>query len=257
MAIFELADITWLDARDLARSQPIVVLPVGAIEAHGPHLPLGTDVFIAQAMAKSGAEKLSAEGYEVVLLPPLAYTAASFAGNFPGTLNLGADIVAGTIGQISASLSRHGMRVLVLANAHFDPEHLRALHQAARLCREDHGMVVVFPDLTQKPWATRLTREFQSGACHAGRYEGSLVLAIAPDLVRVGRMGELAPNPVSLKLAIQAGKRNFEEAGGDGAALAYFGYPAEATAEEGRATLEALGAILRDAALAELERSKS
>jgi creatinine amidohydrolase len=252
MAIFELADITWWDLRDLTGSGSVAILPVGAIEAHGPHLPLGTDVVIARAMARSGGEKLSADGYRVLLLPPLAFTPASFARNFPGTVDLRPETVIAAVVELGAGLKRHGVEVLALANAHFDPVHLAALHEAARRCREEENLAVAFPDLTRRPWAVRLTEEFQSGACHAGRYEGSVVLAEAPELVRRDRMEGLVPNPVSLKDAIEAGKGTFEEAGGPGGELAYFGYPKEATAEEGRRTVEILGEILREAVLAEL-----
>src|SRR5947208_16414371 len=62
MPVHELAQLTWEEVRDLDRARTIVVLPVGAIEAHGPHLPLDTDVVIATAMARDGARKLAAHG---------------------------------------------------------------------------------------------------------------------------------------------------------------------------------------------------
>jgi creatinine amidohydrolase len=104
----------------------------------------------------------------------------------------------------------------------------------------------VFPDLTRRRWAERLTDEFRSGACHAGRYEGSMVLAERPDLVRRELMTTLAANPRSLVEAIQRGDRTFADAGG---ADAYFGFPAEATAEEGREIIETLGKILEESVL--------
>ena len=76
-----------------------------------------------------------------------------------------------------------------------------------------------------------------------------MVLAERPELVRADTMAALPPNPESLSLAIRAGKTDFEEAGGP---RAYFGYPSQATAEEGRATVEVLGAILDEAVQAEL-----
>ena len=109
---------------------------------------------------------------------------------------------------------------------------------------------IVFPDVTGRAWAPRLTEEFRSGACHAGSYEGSVVLAAAPSLVREKIRLGLAPNPVSLSEAIREGKRSFEEAGG---ARAYFGYPADASAAEGERTIAALGLILAEAVLAEPE----
>ena len=89
MPIASLSDLTWEEARDLlADPAAVAILPLGAIEAHGPHLPLATDVIIAEAIARRGAEKLAAAGSAVLILPSLAYTAASFAAGFPGTITL-------------------------------------------------------------------------------------------------------------------------------------------------------------------------
>ena len=107
-------------------------------------------------------------------------------------------------------------------------------------------MGLVFPDVTRRPWAHRLTAEFLSGACHAGRYEGSVVLAERPELVDSEVAASLPANPMSLSDAIRAGKTSFEEAGGS---RAYFGDPAAATADEGEATVRTLGAILCEAVL--------
>ncbi|HET9041328.1 MAG TPA: creatininase family protein, partial [Gemmatimonadales bacterium] len=143
----------------------------------------------------------------------------------------------------------HGLEVLAIANAHLDPGHLASLDAAVRGIQRDGGPVVAFPNLASKPWALRLSDEFRSGACHAGRFETSIVLAERPDLVHDAMRAALPPNPASLSRAIRDGKRSFEEAGG---ARAYFGFPAQATADEGRATIDILGAILDDAVQAEL-----
>ena len=244
-----LAAMTWEEARDAAGPGSAAILPVGAIEAHGPHLPLETDVIIAQAMARAGAARLGAHGLRVVVLPPLAYTAATFARSFAGTLSLRPETVTATLLDIAEGLKRHGFAVLALANAHLDPAHLASLDAAASAIRRDLGLPVAFPNLATRPWALRLGDEFRSGACHAGRFETSIVLAERPSLVRATTMASLPANPASLSRAIREGKRSFEEAGG---ARAYFGFPADATAEEGRATIEELGAILDDAVRAEL-----
>ena len=76
--------MTWEEARDAAGPGSVAILPVGAIEAHGPHLPLETDVIIAQAMARTGAARLAARGLRVLVLPPLTYTSAGFARGFAG-----------------------------------------------------------------------------------------------------------------------------------------------------------------------------
>jgi creatinine amidohydrolase len=241
--------MTWEEARDAAGPGSIAVLPVGAIEAHGPHLPLETDVIIAQAMARAGAARLAAQGLRVLGLPPLAYTSAAYAQRFAGTLSLRPETVVATLVDIAGGLAWHGYAALAIANAHLDPGHLAALEAAVNQIRRDPGLVVAFPNLTLKPWALRLSDEFRSGACHAGQFETSIVLAERPELVREGTRATLPPNPASLSRAIREGKTSFEEAGGP---RAYFGYPAQATAEEGRETVETLGAILAEAAQAEL-----
>ena len=246
MAIHTLAELTWEEVHDLDRARTVALLPVGAVEAHGPHLPLGTDVVIAEAMARAAAGKLDQRGWNALLLPALAYTAAPFGARFAGTLSLSPATVTVLVLDLARELTRHGLAALAIANAHLDPAHLGSLGDAAFQAQEERLLPVVSPDLTRKPWAPRLTDEFLSGACHAGRYEGSIVMATRPELVREPLLRSLPPNPASLSSAIRAGARTFEDAGGP---RAYFGWPAEATAEEGRATLAVLGDILSEAVM--------
>jgi len=248
--VHPLAAMTWEEARDMGGQRAVAILPVGALEAHGPHLPLETDVIIAGAMARAGAARLARRAVPVVVLPPLTYTAAAFAEGFAGTVSIRPETVTATVLDIAGSLARHGFGVLALANAHLDPGHLASLDAAVAAVRRDVGLVVAFPNLATRPWALRLSDEFRSGACHAGQFETSVVLAERPELVRNGVRADLPANPASLSHAIRDGKRSFEEAGGD---RAYFGFPAQATADEGRATVETLGAILEDAVQAELD----
>lgn len=242
-----LADMTWTEVRDLARARAVAVLPVGACEAHGPHLPLATDVVIAEAFAESGVRALVAAGREAVILPPVVYTAAPFAAAFPGTLPAGTASVTALVVDVARGLTAHGFGVLALANAHLDPAHLSSLHAAVEEARGLELLPVAFPDLTRRPWAARLGEEFRSGACHAGRYETSVVLARRPDLVREAQRRGLPPVPASLSAAIRAGKTTFAEAGGPDA---YFGWPADATAAEGERLVKELGAILAEAVAA-------
>src|SRR5947208_15704086 len=88
MAVLDLAQLTWEEVRDLDRAKAVAILPVGAIEAHGPHLPLATDVIIAETMARAAAARLATHGYDAVLHPPLTYTAAEFAAGSPRTLSV-------------------------------------------------------------------------------------------------------------------------------------------------------------------------
>ncbi len=244
MPVSYLADMTWEEVQDLDLGKAVAILPVGAVEAHGPHLPLSTDVIISEAMARSGAEKLDAQGYSVLILPSISYTAAPFAASFSGTCSLDADAAAAVLVSIARNLTRHGIRLLAVANSHLDPANISSIEAATASARKENLLKIVFPDISRKPWATRLTDEFKSGACHAGRYETSVVLAERPELVREEIRKGLAPNPSSLSDAIRAGLETFEEADG---ARAYFGYPADASIEEGRQTVDILGSILEEA----------
>jgi creatinine amidohydrolase len=249
MAVRRYDEMTWEEVAGLDRDKVLAILPVGATEAHGPHLPLSTDVVISEAMARVGGERLAAAGFEIVLLPALAYSPAAFASGFPGTISLTPATATTLIVEIAQGLARHGIRRTVLANSHFDPANIQSLYDAVRICGEGGDAQLIYPDLTRKPWALRLTDEFKSGACHAGQFEGSIVMAERPDLVRDEIRATLEPNPVSLSTAIREGKQSFEEAGGD---RAYFGIPAAATPAEGERTVSELGAILAEAVQAAL-----
>ena len=265
-------------------SPVLALLPVGAVEAHGPHLPLVTDVVIARAAAAAALPGLRRRGFHPFLLPPLAYTAAPFAAGFPGTISVRPATFAALLADVASSLERQGARALVVVNAHLDPAHLAAIRDGI-LAHASHGtapapsrgspgpspgsrgappgapgetpgspapspgsrdgaMPVIHPDLTERRWASRLTDEFKSGACHAGRYESSVVMAAAPGLVRESLRQGLPGNPASLSAAIRAGKATFEDAG---VSEAYCGDPAAATREEGESTVRTLGRIVVDA----------
>lgn len=229
--------------RGRGKTPTVALLPVGAVEAHGPHLPLVTDVVIADAAARASLPGLEGLGLHPILLPPLPYTAAPLAADFPGTISVRPDTFAALLTDVAASLERQGVAALVVVNAHLDPAHLASIMKVVDAY--PGAMPVVHPDLTERRWALRLGDEFRSGACHAGRYETSVVMAAAPELVREEVRRALPANPASLSAAIRAGKATFEEAG---VVDAYCGDPAAATTEEGEEMVETLAGIVVEAA---------
>jgi creatinine amidohydrolase len=243
------AQLTWKEVEALPRERLLGVLPVGAVEAHGPHLPLATDGIIADAMALAGAQRLAALGWVPVVLPGIDYVAAPFAAAFPGTLSVEPATVTRLVVDLARAWGRLGGRALVLANAHLDPAHLASLEAAVREAATLGLPPLIFPNVARRPWALRLSEEFRSGACHAGRYETSIVLAARGERVRRELAAELPANPRSLAAAIREGVQDFHAAGGP---EAYFGAPAEASANEGRQTIATLGTILAEAVAAEL-----
>jgi creatinine amidohydrolase len=242
--VTDLAKLTWTDAASLLERGCAAILPVGSTEAHGPHLPLDTDVTIALGMARRAAQRIEAAGRACVVLPPVAYSVTDFAGPFAGTLSVRPGTAVALLTDVLAAAAARGFCPLAVANAHLEPAHVETVRAAVAEVQERTGTRVAFPDVTRRRLAERLTEEFQSGACHAGRYEGSLVLADDPAHVKDDVRAALPEVPISLVDAIAAGHADFLAAGG---AQAYFGSPAAAGAEEGRATFELLATMLVEA----------
>jgi creatinine amidohydrolase len=234
---------TWPELQDLLiRPSPCaLILPVGSTEAHGPHLPLSADVIIAEEMAARAARTLEARGEAALTLPPLAYSVTDFSEGFPGSVSIRAETATALVGDILLSLIRQGFKRIAVANAHLEPAHIATLRAACEAVKDETGVEIAFPDVTRRRWAQLLTDEFQSGACHAGQYESSLVLSARPELVREEIRLALEPKLISLSQAIRAGARSFIEIGGD---QAYFGDPAAATAEEGDRVFDILAGMI-------------
>ena len=218
----------------------VALLPVGAVEPHGPHAPLGTDTVISAGMCRRAARSLAGDrDVGLIVAPPLSYGVTRYGGAFPGAVGVSEATLHALVGDVCIALMRQGVRGVVIVNNHFEPEHVATLRRAA-----DALPRVRLLDLTRRAHAARLTQEFRDGSCHAGRYETSLVLADAPALLDRERMASLPAVPVDMPAAMAAGARDFTAMG---MTDAYCGAPAEATAQEGEATFEALTAMLVEA----------
>jgi creatinine amidohydrolase len=237
------AHCAWTDLRELVDREPncVLILPIGSTEAHGPHLPLNTDVIIAEEMAVRAARMLEARGEKALVLPPVAYSVADFSEGFPGSVSIRAETATALVTDILNSLVKQGFKRIAIANAHLEPAHIATLRAACEAVKADAGVEIAFPDVTRQRWAQMLTEEFQSGACHAGQYESSLVMSARPELVREEIRLALKPKLVSLSQAIRAGARSFTEIGGD---QAYFGAPAAASVEEGDRVFDVLAGMI-------------
>lgn len=221
-----------------------VILPTGSCEAHGPHLPLDTDCRISEGMAVRAARRLVASGRNAVVLPTLPYGVTHYAGDFPGTLSVPAAIVTDTVVALLTGALESGAVGVAIANSHFEPAHIDALFAAVTRLRHIPEARVVYPNVASRRYAIRLGAEFVSGACHAGAYETSLVLAMAPELVDEGARAGLPEVPIDLAAAMRAGATTFAEAGG---VDAYFGAPLAGTALDGERWLDTLAEILVEA----------
>src|SRR5262245_19414549 len=156
----------------------------------------------------------------------MPYGVTRYGSAFPGVVSISEGTLRSLMSEIAESAGP-----LVLVNSHFEPQQVETLRST--------GLPLL--DLTRRAQAERLTDEFRSGSCHAGRYETSLVLADRPELVHSDRMAALAERHVDMPAAIRAGQTDFVAMGMD---EAYCGAPSESTAAEGAETFEVLAELL-------------
>lgn len=223
----------------LAAGRPVaVLLPVGSVEPHGPHLPLATDTIISDTAAERAIALLAEKGISAVLAPPVPYGVTEFAAGFAGAVSVPAAALTPFLRAVAEAYLQAGFAHVCLVNNHLEPAHDAAVRAAASGFPE--GAVSVACPLTRR-WGRTLSAEFKSGACHAGQYETSLVLAASPTLVDTASASTLPEVKVSLSEGIRSGKHTFREMGMDGA---YAGSPAAASAGEGNDLYTALAAMV-------------
>jgi creatinine amidohydrolase len=184
----ELADLTWLDAREAIRDADLAVIAVGSCEQHGPHLTLETDAAIAQALARRLSKDL---GGRALLCPPLPYGLSEHHLEFEGTLTLRPQTLVAFLSDLVESLARWDLRRLLVVNGHGG--NVDAIRLAARSARRDHGVLVVglmWAQVAADEIAQRATSELYGHACEI---ETSVAMVLAPETVRAERIAEPRP----------------------------------------------------------------
>jgi creatinine amidohydrolase len=249
------------EAGELIASDPVAILPLAAIEQHGPHLPLSTDLDIGLGLLEA-AFRLLAEDVPAWVLPPQAVGCSQEHARFPGTLSLGTELLAGVVKETGEALAGAGVRRLVLWNSHGGN---RAVLDAAGLrLRESHGMLVVKASWFRFPHPSHLDlppSEWEHGL-HGGAVETAMMLHLRPELVRQDLAGharslgeELEGN---LRRVRPEGGASFSWLAGDLNVAGVVGDARRAHATMGAVLIEHYAAVLadviRDAHLFPLDR---
>jgi mycofactocin precursor peptide peptidase len=226
-----LGEETWPEVA--AAESVIVLLPVGSCEQHGPHLPLDTDTRIAVAVATSAAQ-LGGSRSSVLVAPAITIAASGEHSGFPGTLSIGTDALVAVLIEVVRSAS--WARRVVIVNGHGGNAAAAQL-VTKQLRSEGHDVLLWSPSAS--------AANARSLDAHAGRFETSLMLAIAPDLVRLNRAaaGDARPLAQLLPQLRRDGVKSVSENG-------VLGDPEGASAAEGRRYLAALAADLAHRAVA-------
>lgn len=236
-----LAEMAFPEVKQLADDgRALVILPVGVVEEHGAHLPLGLDSFAAEVYAASAAAHLEAGGYEVVVAPTINYGVARAAIDFPGTLSLEPETLRSMVVEIGRSLARHGLNRLVILNGHRDMHHMKALDDAGAILISEKAaqvMVVGFASdaaMTAACYRDGVKQFYRSPRPdregHGGESETSVALHSFPDLVKSEIIGTLEPN---FDYDVDAFRNETKDYASISGGRGYFGWPQAATAATG------------------------
>lgn len=219
------------DAGPAFGPESIAILPLGSTEPHGPHLPLDTDVILAEALARRTAELLSDRGVTAMVLPAIPYGVTRLAQDFSGGVTLRPGTLWSVVEDMVLSLQQDGVRQLLVCNAHREWEQCRTLaNLASDYPERGEGkcqlLVPEGPALSE-------------AECHGGVRETSLMLAVAPERM----LGEAYRDLEEVALELPPPERGVNRSLAElGAERAYVGDPRRGTAEDGARILDEIAA---------------
>jgi creatinine amidohydrolase len=232
----ELEELTGEEAGQAIRSRGVCILPLGSTEQHGPHLPVGTDNYLARELALRVARRVGG-----VILPVFPFGQVWSAARFPGTISLREETLVSLLCDVVESLARQGARTVALLSAHMG--NLGPAQRAARLLKDRvdvHVLVFAYPRVREVSEGITHSALWRESLFHAGEIETSLLLAVRPDVCRMDRAIRSYPEaPPDLEF----GAHRWDEFNPSGV----FGDATVATAGKGEALLARWTAIIAEA----------
>jgi creatinine amidohydrolase len=186
-------EMSFVQVEALDRDQTILLLPLGSVEQHGHHMPLGTDTILAEAVALTAAERLSGRA---VVLPPPWYGLSDHHMRFAGTITLSVQTMLALVEDIAVSVVAHGFRRLLVVNGHGGNNGIIDV-LAGQLGRRFYGKArvacVTYFQLAREAIAA-LRRSRPGGMGHAGEFETSMMLHLRPALVALEKAAVTYPD---------------------------------------------------------------
>jgi creatinine amidohydrolase/Fe(II)-dependent formamide hydrolase-like protein len=181
-------ELTWPEAKDRFQQVDIALLPVGSVEQHGPHLPLDTDAFDANYLALRVADACSDP--KPLVLPNISYGVSYHHDEFEGTVSISNDTLAKLVYDIGISVSRNGIKKLVIINGHGGNS--PALNYAAQMINRD-AHIFVCVDTGETSDVDIYAMVETPNDVHAGEIETSAALAVRPHLVKMDQARREVP----------------------------------------------------------------
>lgn len=231
------ADLTGPQVSQLLTDRSILVQPLGAIEQHGPHLPLSTDSVVASAVAEAAVAAVGEE-LDVWLLPTLEYTKSNEHAWSAGTVWLSATTLLSVLDDLGRCIATTPAKRLVFLNGHGGNSAL--LNVANRELRLAHGLMtfLTHPGVPADQGGASPADELGMGV-HGGTEETSIMLHLAPHLVDMSKAERRVPETLALNQYVRFGGRvSFGWMSNDFFPDGYIGDPTAATAELGRTLFE-------------------
>lgn len=180
--------LTWQQIEQMPNKDNVVIIqPIGAIEQHGPHLPIAVDSAISLGVLGKALEQLGAD-IPAYALPCLYYGKSNEHSGFPGTITLSASTLLSVIREMAVSIYRSGFRKLILMNSHGGQPQI--LEIAARDLHEEHPDFSIFPLFTWRVphnAGDLLTAQEKEYGIHAGDAETSIMLSLLPEQVQMDK----------------------------------------------------------------------
>jgi creatinine amidohydrolase len=263
-----IAHLTYVELQQAIAEGAVALWALGVIEEHGPHLPLATDVYLPNATLRQVRQRLAAAGQPAVIVPPFYWGVNSVTADFVGSIAVRAEIVLELIVDVLCSLHRHGIKHAFLLSGHNDSAHNHTVAKAVQQAREACGIQATFLiDVmmcgilrldANAPHVLTYPLQYPQGEfldIHAGEGETSMMWGLSEGLVRA----EVAAALPSTKLGfpdLMEWRRGGEHAlqkTPDG----YFGDPAAADPETGRAMIAGQAQGVAEAILARLRPAEA
>lgn len=216
----EISKLTWKEIENLPKDT-IFFLSVSPLEAHGPHLPVSTDIEISRRIEKATIEHVEKHGIKCISLPPLNAGVCRYLDDFPGTVSVNWKILYKMLLSIFDSFSRYGFKYFVIITFHMDLFHLKAIHKAIKKVKKE---IIACEPISAYYFRNELF-EKNDGEIHADVNETSLALYLFPEIIKNHSI-----KPFKIKFNLINSLKNFKEIGADDA---YIGSPGNATAEYG------------------------
>jgi creatinine amidohydrolase len=244
--------MTWVEVEALDKDHSFVLLPISPIEEHGPHLPLGTDIFgahdIAQLAAKNVCEKDST--LQAILSPVIPLGCSPITADFPGTISMRGKTLYNLLIDFCTGLADSGFKYIVVVNHHLDSVHLKAILEAIETVCERYGIKII--ETAGRIFYSRITvEEITKGEemglsmkteIHADVRETSFIKYKYPHLIK-HNLEQLPPVRIDIREGLQKGLTTFKTMG---ASQGYIGTPSLASAALGKIHLEEQAQITAD-----------